>query len=244
MPLLAVAAAALSGAAAAAPTRRNILYLIADDFRPEMRAAYNQSHVHTPALDRLAADALTFQFAYCQQAVCGPSRNSFMSGRVPDRTGISVNPKSPLSFRDECRGGENCSAWTTMPGHFKKAGYITLGGGKTFHPGSPPNWDQPSSWSEDALPCATWDSDGACSYFPFSYWIQPNASKPKQPCPGAAGPAGGEPGGKGSGECTPEDTFCSLPDSDEMFYVRNPLFPGLKGRSKTMHRTTTWRTTR
>ena len=41
---------------------------------------------------------------------------------------------------------------------------------------------------------------------------------------GGQGRAGGEPGGKGSGECTPEDTFCSLPDSDEMFYVRAPFF--------------------
>jgi iduronate 2-sulfatase len=202
------------------PVRRSVLYLIADDFRPEMHVAYNQEHVHTPAFDRLAAEALTFRFAYCQQAVCMPSRNSFMSGRVPDRTGIRANSKHG-SFRDQCRGGENCSAWTTMPGHFLKSGYITLGGGKTFHPKSPPSWDQPYSWSSDAAArgrCVTWDSDGDCSYFPFSYWIQPNSSQPKQPCPGAAGPSGGEPGGAGSGECTPEDTFCSLPDPDDMFY--------------------------
>ena len=41
----------------------------ADDFRPEMFAAYNQSHLRTPAFDALAAGGLTFQYAYANQAV-------------------------------------------------------------------------------------------------------------------------------------------------------------------------------
>ena len=114
-------------------TLRNVVFFISDDFRPSS-GAYGNTYARTPHLDRLAKEGTLFRAAHVQFAYCAPSRNSFMSGRVPDRTGISVNPKSPLSFRDECRGGENCSAWTTMPGHFKKAGYITLGGGKTFHP--------------------------------------------------------------------------------------------------------------
>lgn len=43
-----------------------------------------------------------------------------------------------------------------MPEHFKKSGWITLGGGKTYHPNRPTNWDEPYSWSQDR------------PYFPFA----------------------------------------------------------------------------
>jgi iduronate 2-sulfatase len=42
----------------------------------------------TPNLDKFAAGATVFHRAYCQQAVCSPSRNSFMSGRRPDTTKV------------------------------------------------------------------------------------------------------------------------------------------------------------
>ena len=50
-----------------------MLYLISDDLRPEF-GAYNQSAMVTPNVDRLAAEGTLFLRAYCQQAVCGPSR--------------------------------------------------------------------------------------------------------------------------------------------------------------------------
>ena len=61
-----------AGAAAARP-RSNVLYLVADDLRPEFGGAYGQSQVKTPNVDKLAAGSLVFEKAYCQQAVCGPS---------------------------------------------------------------------------------------------------------------------------------------------------------------------------
>ena len=42
--------------------------------------------VHAPNLERLAGRGLTFIHAYCQQAICSPSRNSFLSGFRPQRT--------------------------------------------------------------------------------------------------------------------------------------------------------------
>ena len=70
----------LSGAGAAAPTR-NILYMIADDMRPEWDAYCPSCGLHTPHLNQLVQEGLLFTRAYCQQAICGPSRNSFISGR-------------------------------------------------------------------------------------------------------------------------------------------------------------------
>lgn len=60
----------------APPGAKNVLLLVADDWRSNLGAALNQSFVKTPAMDRLAASALTFTAAFVQQSVCSPSRNS------------------------------------------------------------------------------------------------------------------------------------------------------------------------
>ena len=147
-----VSAASATAAAAASPALAspplNVLYLIVDDLRPEFTRAYNQSGVLTPNLDKLAASALVFDRAFCQQAVCGPTRNSFMSGRRPHHTLVFDNDKSFRDVGRDARGVPGAN-WTTLPQHFKQRGYLTLGGGKTFHPNHPTNWDLPFSWSDD-----------------------------------------------------------------------------------------------
>ena len=114
-----------------------------------------------------------------------------MTGRRPSHTGVYDN--SPTSFRNvgyDINGpGAN---WTTMPEHFKNSGFLTLGGGKTFHPDAPKNWDNPRSWSQ-AMP-----------YFPFSYWINPNSSYQGQPCPGDGHPVVPP---NATGACLQSDTW-------------------------------------
>uniref|UniRef100_A0A1X7TKQ4 Sulfatase N-terminal domain-containing protein n=1 Tax=Amphimedon queenslandica TaxID=400682 RepID=A0A1X7TKQ4_AMPQE len=122
-----------------------------------MLEAYDQKYIHTPNLDRLAKESFVFQRAYCQHAVCIPSRNSFMTGRRPDTTHVWIGFGN-ANFR--VTGPD----WISLPEHFKKNGYTTLGGGKTFHPNSPPNWDEPKSWSQDQ------------PYFPFSLAKCPNTT--------------------------------------------------------------------
>lgn len=63
-----------------------------------------------------------------------------MTGRRPDRT-------QAFNFLDDFR--EVGADWITLPQHFKNHGYITLGGGKTFHPGLPKDYDEPYSWSQE-----------------------------------------------------------------------------------------------
>jgi hypothetical protein len=60
----------------APPGAKNVLLLVADDWRSNLGGALSQSFVKTPAMDRLAASALTFTAAFVQQSVCSPSRNS------------------------------------------------------------------------------------------------------------------------------------------------------------------------
>ena len=108
----------------------------------------------TPAFDRLASEGLVFDRAYCNIAVCAPSRNSFMSGIRPDVTGI-------FNFANHIREPGQLPI-TTIPQAFKKAGYTTLGGGKTFHYTLPPDIDETvgGSWSANVQ-----------LYFPFKEFV-------------------------------------------------------------------------
>eukprot|EP01047_Picozoa_sp_COSAG01_P031628 COSAG01_NODE_2252_length_8074_cov_37.778809_4_plen_323_part_00 len=53
---------------------KNVLLLVSDDMRPEMLQAYGRSQMITPNFDALAAQSMVFRRAYCQQAICAPSR--------------------------------------------------------------------------------------------------------------------------------------------------------------------------
>jgi iduronate 2-sulfatase len=136
----------------------HLLYILVDDLRPELgaygaasSAAARSSGSLTPHLDQLASESLVFERAFCQQAVCGPSRNSFLSGRRPDvtRTWTFRN-----SFRDV--GPE----WTSMLGYLLRHGYSTAGQGKIYHPHSPPDDDGNRSWSPKFLPYPEWTQRG------------------------------------------------------------------------------------
>ncbi len=111
----------------------NVLFIAYDDLRPEL-GCYGSPTVQSPNLDALAAEGLRFDRAYCQQAICSPSRASLLSGLRPDQTGITHNY---VEFRDL-----NPDV-VTLPQHFKTQGYETVSCGKIFHrPG-----DDPQSWS-------------------------------------------------------------------------------------------------
>ena len=67
---------------------KNVLMLIADDLRPQLKKAYGKTFMHTPNIDAFTDTALTFDWAYTNMAICSASRNSFMTGRVPDKTRV------------------------------------------------------------------------------------------------------------------------------------------------------------
>lgn len=127
---------------------KNVVYIIVDDLRPEFAVAYKQKRAITPSFDRLAKEGLVFTRAYCQIAVCAPSRSSFMSGLRPDIISI-------FNFNNHIREPDQPSIITT-PEQFTKAGINTLGGGKTFHINLPPDWDTRKSWTTEIQP-----------YYPF-----------------------------------------------------------------------------
>lgn len=118
--------------------RLNVLFIAVDDLRPEL-ACYGQPQMKTPNLDRLAARGTVFERAYCQVAVCNPSRVSLLSGRRPDTTKVYDN-KTFLRT--------NLPEVITLPQHFKNHGWHSLSLGKIFHHSEREPGDDPKSWSE------------------------------------------------------------------------------------------------
>jgi iduronate 2-sulfatase len=74
-------------AADASAAKPNILLICVDDLKP-LLGCYGDTRVKTPNIDRLAARGVVFERAFCNQAVCAPSRNSLMTGLRPQRIGI------------------------------------------------------------------------------------------------------------------------------------------------------------
>lgn len=113
----------------------NVLFIIADDLRPDL-GAYGDPIAHTPYLDGLAGQSLVFERAYCQKAVCWPSRNSFFSGLMPASLGKNTNARN--TFRVDH------PVIVALPQLFKNHGWHTRSFGKILHNGQ----DDPASWSE------------------------------------------------------------------------------------------------
>lgn len=118
---------------AAEEKKLNVLFIAVDDLRPEL-SCYGNKVVKTPNFDRLAKRGMVFNRAYCQQAVCSPSRASIMTGKRPDATRVwDLDTHFRVALPDALTVGQ----------FFKKNGYFSQGMGKIFHGG----FDDPETWS-------------------------------------------------------------------------------------------------
>lgn len=82
--LLCLCAATFKVAAATSP---NLVLIIADDMNWDDCGAYGHPTIHTPNIDRLAAEGLKFEHAYLTTNSCSPSRSSILTGKYPHNTG-------------------------------------------------------------------------------------------------------------------------------------------------------------
>ena len=99
----------------------NVLWLMSDQHSIRALGCYGNGIVQTPRLDRLAAEGLTFEHAYCSYPVCVPARFTMLTGRYPHHHGATGNT-TPLPLRER-----------TVAHHFGQAGYATAFLGK-MHP--------------------------------------------------------------------------------------------------------------
>ena len=117
--------------------RLNVLFLASDDMRPQL-GCYGDQVVKSPNLDRLASRGRLFERAFCQEALCSPSRISLLSGRHVWSTGIyDIGPELRSTMPDI----------VTLPQLFKNNGWHTRSLGKIYHIGI----DDPQSWSEKSF---------------------------------------------------------------------------------------------
>ena len=118
-----------------AQEKMNVLFLMADDMRPEL-GCYGIDAVKTPNIDQFAESAVVFQNAYCNIPVSGASRASMLTG---------VYPKYPNRFTHyAAKASKDCPDAIPMSGWFTQHGYHTVSIGKVFHHIE----DHADSWSE------------------------------------------------------------------------------------------------
>jgi arylsulfatase A-like enzyme len=130
--LFAIALAVANSLAADVQNKPNVLFIAVDDLRPEL-GCYGGA-AKSPNLDELAKRSVLFDRAYCQQAVCSPSRTSMLTGRRPDTTKI---------YDLETHFRTTIPDVVTLPQYFKANGYHTQSFGKIYHGGL----NDPKSWS-------------------------------------------------------------------------------------------------
>ena len=151
----------------------NVLFIAVDDLRPEL-GCYGAAHMTTPHLDRLASQGMLFERAYCQVAVCNPSRSSVLSGTRPDTTGVLDNQHFMRP---------NLPDVISLPQHFKNHGYTSLSLGKIFHHSEREPGDDPQSWSEPSWyhgePYKHWFTQESLDYVKKLKAL-PKAQQPKQ----------------------------------------------------------------
>lgn len=116
--------------------RPNVLMILVDDLKPTL-GTYGDSVAISPNIDNLAADALQFERAYVNQAVCGPSRYNLMLGMRSTSSGIYGFGKN---FR------KTIPEAVTLPQYFKQNGYHVESMGKVYHVGHGQGDDE-LSWS-------------------------------------------------------------------------------------------------
>ncbi len=114
----------------------NVLFIAVDDLRCDL-GCYGNSVVKSPNIDRFATTGVLFKRAYCQQAVCNPSRVSLMTGLRPDATRVWDLTTEMRTVMPDV---------VTLPQHFRQNGYRAVAFGKIYHNPFPDalSWDEPT----------------------------------------------------------------------------------------------------
>ncbi|MBI1257030.1 MAG: sulfatase-like hydrolase/transferase [Chloroflexi bacterium] len=164
--------------------RPNILFIAVDDLRTAL-GCYGDPNAITPNIDRLAERSMVFQNAYCQQAVCNPSRASLMTGFRPDtikvwdlkshfRQEVAAELRDLPQFTSGTHFRQEKPEVVTLPQYLRQHGYHAQSIGKIYH-GSPEAQD-PESWSVPETLNVVWKNN--------DYLLPENQTEPGKVWPG------------------------------------------------------------
>lgn len=114
-------AAALPAQSAAPVSRPNVLVILADDLGAGDLGCAGAEDLHTPHLDRLFAEGMTFHRFYANSCVCSPTRAALLTGRYPERVGV---PGVIRTHQAE-NWGYLAPGIETLPERLRSVGYRT-----------------------------------------------------------------------------------------------------------------------
>ncbi len=128
--------------------QRNVIFVLVDDLRYDAMG-FVRPQLHTPNIDRLAADGAYFKNAFVTSSLCSPSRATMLTGLSMRNHGIVDNNKASEE------------GFTYFPKYMQDAGYETGFFGK-WHFGAPTAAPRPGfdRWVSFA---------GQGSYYPTTY---------------------------------------------------------------------------
>jgi arylsulfatase A len=142
----------------------NVLIIYSDDQGSVDVNCYGSRDLHTPNLDRLAAEGVRFTQMYAPSAICSASRAGLMTGRFPARAGVPGNVSSNRGIAGMP------TTEVTIAEMLGAAGYATGHVGK-WHLG----------YTDETMPGGqgydrTFGHMGGCidNYSHFFYWNGPN----------------------------------------------------------------------
>ena len=138
--------------------RPNVLFLAVDDLRPEL-GSFGAGHIHSPAMDSIAASGRAFHRHYVQAPTCGASRYALLAGRYA-RTPARRENGAIFNY-----AANHDKEPPSLPGLFRKNGYRTVSLGKiSHHPGGlggtrwndPKQPELPDAWDHHEMPGTPW----------------------------------------------------------------------------------------
>jgi len=102
--------------------RPNLVFILTDNHGAWTLGCYGNPEIRTPNIDKLAAEGLRFNRAYCNNSVCSPSRASFLTGLMPSQHGVHVYIPNAAQIGDKayCTIRE----FRTLPKILSEAGYV------------------------------------------------------------------------------------------------------------------------
>ncbi|MBB4080121.1 arylsulfatase A-like enzyme [Lewinella aquimaris] len=149
------------------PEKPNVLWLTIEDTSPQFIGAYGNPDVHTPNIDRLAAEGIRFERAFAPAPVCAISRNALITGMSPDKLGTG-NHRSAYPIPDFIRG---------YPAYVRDRGYYTTNNAKTDYNTSRADAIIAESWDESSNKAGWWDRAPGQPFFSVFNFAESHQSR-------------------------------------------------------------------